>query len=442
MCSLLFYSSHEKVICTKGYLNWLFNFKNSVIGKVIILFVIMFFMLLAPVVVQTYTAFSQARSYRDIIDNITYANQLNTDVSANIEHVVWNIVAGKVKFDESEIMPLISDIRFRMNDIKNNTYSVDNRGIIEISLRALNTLENYLVRLKAQIDFKYPVSDNELLLDEIRVCVAVVNDLLQEFSSKQVAEASALNERMYLQSYRRFIISVSITVVIILASAIAFLYIIRKWFVEQRQRQKLEYKVLQEQITPHFLYNTLDAIIWAAEAEDSAGVITLVTSLSSFFRTSLNQGIDFVPISTEIEHVKSYLAIQQIRYSDILTYEIDVDQELDNQIILKLLLQPLVENSLYHGIRNIRGRGKITVTVKREGEKVRFSVADNGIGMKADKLAELKHNINLASGERGFGLFNVNRRLKLYYNLVKGIEIKSEYGMGTEVSFVLDAMRP
>ena len=428
------------MVFTGKHYHRLLNIRNSIIGKIVILFAVMFILMLAPVVFQSYMAFGQAQLYRDIINNITYANQLNTDVSANIEPVVWNIVAGKMKFEDSGILPLISDLRARMNTIKNNTSSVENRGVIEISLRALNTLENYLIRLKTQIDAKYPVVENEQLLEEIRVCIAGINDLLQEFSSKQVAEVAVLNQKMYYQSYQGFIVNMLLTLVTVVASALAFLYIIRKSVEEQKQRQMLEYKVLQEQITPHFLYNTLDAIIWAAEAKDSDSVITLVTSLSSFFRTSLSQGVDFVPISKEIEHVKSYLMIQQIRYSDVLTYEINVDEDLNEQIILKLLLQPLVENSLYHGIKNTRGRGKLTVCVKKELGKVRFSVADNGIGMGKDKLAELKRSLNQNSGEKGYGLFNVNRRLKLYYDLPEGIEIQSEYGKGTEVSFILDIL--
>ena len=167
-------------------------------------------------------------------------------------------------------------------------------------------------------------------------------------------------------------------------------------------------------------------------------VITLVASLSSFFRISLSHGIDFIPIRDEIEHVRNYLVIQQIRYSDVLSYEIKVDDDMPNVKILKLLLQPLVENSLYHGIKNTRERGKITVSIEKEGGKLRFAVADNGIGMKPDVLDALRHEINYGTGEKGYGLFNVNRRLKLFYGLQDGIEIESEYRKGTKVSFVLD----
>lgn len=416
------------------------HYKNSITGNIILLFVMMFILLLAPVTIQTYTSFNQARSYRDIIINITNANELNTDVSEKIEPVVWGIVAGKVKYDESGIIPLITDIRERMIRIKNTAYVAENQGVMEISLRALTTLENYLVRLETQISEKYSVADNELLLEEIRVCVAGISDLLQEFSSKQVAEVSTLNQRMYSQSYQVFIVNMFLVVMTILAGAVALLFLVRKSMEDQKRKQMLEYKVLQEQITPHFLYNTLDAIIWAAEDKDNAGVITLVTSLSSFFRTSLSRGIDFVPISSEIEHVRSYLTIQKMRYGDVLTYEINVGDGLGEQTMLKLLLQPLVENSLYHGIKNTRGRGMITVSVQKENNKVRFTVTDSGIGMKQDKLEELIDNINNGNGETGFGLFNVNRRLKLYYDSCDGIEIQSEYGKGTRVSFVLDIL--
>jgi two-component system sensor histidine kinase YesM len=153
---------------------------------------------------------------------------------------------------------------------------------------------------------------------------------------------------------------------------------------------------------------------------------------------SLSHGIDFISISDEIEHVRSYLTIQQIRYSDVLTYEINVEPGLGGHNILKLLLQPLVENSLYHGIKSTRERGKITVSVGRETEKVRFKVVDNGIGMTEETLKELHYEINCGSGEKGYGLYNVNKRLKLYYGLLEGIDIKSGYKQGTEVSFALD----
>lgn len=464
--------------------------RSSIVGKIMILFAAMFVLLLAPIIVQSYQSFQQGRSYGEIIDNIIYANQLNQDVSERIEPIVWNIVAGKEGFDDSEIMPLVTDIRERMLEIRDNTDSAENRGVMDISLRALGILEDYLIRLRTQIIDRYPVAENEQLLEEIRICIAGINDLLLEFSFLQVNDASVLNQAMSEQSNLSFVVNMLLAAIVVLVGGFAFWYIskslanpigslldmsnkisagdfsfevelsasdefndlatsmnrmskeiellLKKGIEEQKQIQMMEHKLLQAQIKPHFLYNTLDAIIWAAEDGNKSDVVTLVTSLSSFFRISLSHGIDLIPITDEIEHVTNYLMIQQIRYSDILTYELDIDSHIPEKKILKLLLQPLVENALYHGIKHTRDRGKITVSIKRDGEKLRFSVTDTGIGMTPEALATLKHNIHHGTGATGYGLFNVNRRLKLYYSLQEGIEIQSEYRKGTEVSFTLE----
>jgi len=450
----------------------------------------MFVLMLTPVIIQNITSFRQARLYGEMLNNIINANKLNLDVVENIEPIVWNIVAGKENFTDSGIWEQITDIRSRMVQIRNNTDSVENRGRMEISIRALSILENYLIRLSIQISERYPVIENEQLLEEIRVCIAGIDDLLREFSSNQVEEAAVLNQEMTTRSYRNYLLNITLTIIALSVGGFAFRYIYRSLMnpienllrmsnrisegdfssrtelsatdefndlaagmntmsekieilleqsvEEQKQRQMMEHKILQEQIKPHFLYNTLDAIIWAAEADNMTDVITLVGSLSTFFRISLSRGIDYIPINDEIEHVRNYLIIQQIRYRDVLSYEIIVDDDIPDKKILKLLLQPIVENALYHGIKNTRERGKIIVSVKNEKGKVRFSVKDNGIGMKKNTLEELIHDINHDSGEKGYGLYNVNRRLKLYYGLSEGIEVVSEYKKGTEVSFVLE----
>ena len=468
----------------------LLNFKNSIIGKIGILFIIMFVFLLVPVVIQTYTSFNQARVYTELINNITYANQLNNDVNTEIEPVVWGIVAGKTTFEESGITALIKDIKNRMHEIKENTLSIEGSGTMDVSLRALDTMEGYFDKLKMQIDTKSPVAEREETLEEIRVCVSGIDDLLKDFSNKQLIEIDKLNQEWSTQSNRNLLINILLILAVVVAGVLVFWYISREFMrpvekllqmsnkisegdfssridsmssqefnelalsmntmsgkiehlidtsVEKEKQVRMsEYKAHQAQITPHFLYNTLDAIIWAAEAGDVEKVITLVSALSSFFRISLSQGIDFISISEEIEHVRNYLRIQQIRYSDVLSYEINVDESIGNKRILKLLLQPLVENSLYHGIKGSRTRGKITINVVLENDKVRFSVADNGVGMTSETLEKLRRDLaSEKENETGYGLFSVNRRLKLYYNLEDGLEIKSEYKKGTEVSFVL-----
>jgi len=449
----------------------------------------MFVLLLTPVIIQNVTSFRQAQLYEEILNNIINANQLNVDVVENIEPIVWNIVAGKESFQSSGIWHRMVNIRARMQQIRNSTDSADSRGIMEISIRALSILDDYLRVLDYQIEQRYPVAENEIMLEEIRVCIAGIDDLMREFSSMQVKEAAVLNQEMNRQSTQSFVLNILFTVVVLIVGVFAFLYISRSLMnpiekllrisnkisegdfssrvelsasdefnvlaagmntmsekiellleqsiEEQKQRQMMENKILQEQIKPHFLYNTLDAIIWAAEADNTTDVVTLVASLSTFFRISLSHGIDFIPVNDEIEHIRNYLIIQQIRYRDVLTYEINIDEDIPDKKILKLLLQPLVENALYHGIKNTRERGKITVSVKNEGEKLRFTVADSGIGMTRDTLDELIYYTNHGYTEKGYGLYNVNRRLKLFYGLSEGIEITSEYKKGTTVSFAL-----
>ena len=196
---------------------------------------------------------------------------------------------------------------------------------------------------------------------------------------------------------------------------------------------------MQAQINPHFLYNTLDAIVWKAEAGRTEEVIGLTSSLSDFFRISLSSGADWIPLSQEKKHIEGYLKIQQTRYRDIMRYEIDIPDEIGNYYILKLLLQPIVENALYHGIKIKRGGGTIYVSAKEDGGWLHFSVRDTGSGMSAEQLAELNRRIReetpvVSDRGGGFGLVNVNMRLRLYYNEPEGLTIKSGPG-GTEVSF-------
>ena len=167
----------------------------------------------------------------------------------------------------------------------------------------------------------------------------------------------------------------------------------------------------------------------------------MVTSLSDFFRTTLSKGRDYITLQEEETHIRSYLRIQQFRYRDILDYDIQIPQKLYSCPILKLTLQPLVENALYHGIKNKRGRGHISVTGGEEENRLILCVRDNGIGMTAERLAHVRAMICGeqvdASDPSGFGLFNVNQRMQLNYGPSYGLEIDSIYGEGTTVKVVI-----
>ena len=208
---------------------------------------------------------------------------------------------------------------------------------------------------------------------------------------------------------------------------------------DAKRLRKAELRTLQAQINPHFLYNTLDAIVWKAEAGESEEVISLTSSLSDFFRISLSSGADWIPLSQEKKHIEGYLKIQQTRYRDIMKYEIDIPDEIGDRFVLKLLLQPLVENALYHGIKIKRGGGVIRVSAKEEDGYLKFSVKDTGCGMSEVQLEELsarmkkgQPSVSVSGG--GFGLVNVNMRIRLYYNEPEGLKITSGPD-GTEVYF-------
>ena len=219
---------------------------------------------------------------------------------------------------------------------------------------------------------------------------------------------------------------------------------------EQENLKKAELRALQAQINPHFLYNTLDTIIWMAEARRTDQVVEIVRALSSFFRLSLSKGRDWITVAEEIERTRSYLIIQKMRYRDILDYRIEVEEGALDNSILKLILQPLVENALYHGIKNKRQGGMITVRVRQPREdEVLLEVEDNGAGIPADKLAKIQALLlddtaetwTGAWQENGFGLENVHKRVKLYYGQLYGLSLRSEAGVGTCVTVLIPARR-
>ena len=212
---------------------------------------------------------------------------------------------------------------------------------------------------------------------------------------------------------------------------------------EQTQLRKAEFEILQAQINPHFLYNTLDTIVWLAESGDQRQVVSMVGSLSEFFRTSLNQGKDFVTIKEELQHVGSYLEIQHVRYQDILEYSITVPKELEMFLIPKITIQPLVENALYHGIKNKRGLGHINITATEREEFYILQVSDNGIGMDERRLKQVREGIQKKdlSEDGVYGLYNVNERIRLNFGEKYGVSIESTYGEGSIVSIVLPFIR-
>jgi two-component system sensor histidine kinase YesM len=206
--------------------------------------------------------------------------------------------------------------------------------------------------------------------------------------------------------------------------------------IEAKMKRIAEISILHAQIKPHFIYNTLDTIQWMAQEHDADDIVDIVASLTSLLRIGLSSGAEIIKIPQEIKHVESYLLIQKIRYEDKLNYDINIKDEILGFSVIKLILQPLIENAIYHGIKEKRGSGYIRISGEIKDEKIYFIVQDNGIGIKEAKLMQINEMLlgkTISSTVIGYGIFNVNEKIKLTYGEGFGLKYNSIYGEGTTV---------
>jgi two-component system sensor histidine kinase YesM len=438
------------------------------------------------------------RQYDAIIANITVANSITGNIKPDIDTEMWRIVAGKIEFQGGKQYEIINDVNTKLRRMTENTDSPRSRIKLEGILRTMQTLTHYVDLMGQQIERKSTTADNELVLENIRFASGVVEEVVQDYALFEVQRTSTQYQRMR-EGFTRW----EIFYFVLMFGAICF-SVLAAWGIsrsiyipikklhdatttitkndlqalvthdnvdeitemgmsfnimigrirellaakvkEQENLKKAELRALQAQINPHFLYNTLDTIIWMTESRKTDQVIEIVRALSSFFRISLSKGKDWITIGEEVERTRNYLTIQKMRYRDILDYQIEVDEAVSGNTVLKLILQPLVENALYHGIKNKRQGGTIVVRAKQRNEReVLLQVEDNGIGFTTERLAQLQAELEDDSGEikleSGFGIGNVNQRIRLYYGKQYGISIKSEYNFGTCVTLVIPARR-
>ena len=216
---------------------------------------------------------------------------------------------------------------------------------------------------------------------------------------------------------------------------------------EQELKRKSDLKALQAQINPHFLYNTLDSIIWMGEMNKNNEVVKMTSALSRLFRISISKGRELIPLRDELEHVRSYLTIQEMRYKNKFRYLIDIPEELMDFTVLKITLQPLVENAIYHGIRSVDYVGVIEIAGRTEDNNLILTVQDNGEGMDVEQLASLLDRIDeeeeeaQGTGNVGTGVRNVHERIRLYFGPGYGLDYESRKGVGTTISIRIPAQR-
>ena len=205
--------------------------------------------------------------------------------------------------------------------------------------------------------------------------------------------------------------------------------------VEQEEKRKSELDALQSQINPHFLYNTLDSIVWMIEGERYEDAVFMITQLASLFRVSLSKGKTIISVEDEIRHARNYMNIQKVRYKNKFSVEFLVDEQIMHCCIVKLVLQPLLENAIYYGVESMDDEdGLIRVKGYREGEDVCLEVYDNGLGMSEEMVSQLlTENNRIRKRGSGVGLINVHKRIQLRFGAAYGLEISSQPDEGTMV---------
>lgn len=217
--------------------------------------------------------------------------------------------------------------------------------------------------------------------------------------------------------------------------------------MEQEAKRRSELLVLQNQITPHFLYNTLDSIIWMAEGKQHDEVVRMVSALARLLRLSISRGDELVSVRDEMEHIRNYLTIQKIRYQDKLDYRIEVETGVEHLSVPKVILQPLVENAIYHGIKNLEDGGCVTVTARRDGDLLRLTVENDGVGIDAQQLMHLQERLDVTDtppsrvparrSTSRVGLSNVNERIKLFFGEPYGLSFSAGTAGGVVVTLLI-----
>ena len=230
-----------------------------------------------------------------------------------------------------------------------------------------------------------------------------------------------------------YLISAALIFLASLGMAYVLSYLMEQNVEEQRQKRKSELRALQAQINPHFLYNTLDSIIWMAEWGKTKEVVLMTSSLAKLLRQSISNQNELVRVEEEVEYTRSYLTIQKMRYKDKLEYDIQVSPEVLGQKIPKLVLQPLVENAIYHGIKYKEGKGIVQIECWIEQKELILRISDDGIGMTEAQLEKIFEKRETDIRKNGVGVLNVHERIQLYYGKDYGLRFSSTLGEGTVV---------
>lgn len=459
-----------------------------------------YFVLLVPFVIFLgfciYNLWAVNNKYEDMILSTVVASEFSLDFKKDFDYETYLLIVGNKTLEETNIEEMLMEANRIVDGLGALTDSQANIKRLESVQKYLNNLEIYTERIKTNLLEGNRYEDNiEIWENDVQIVTSLLRESIFQYLYYEIQDIQQ-SHAQYKQFFMDMInySMIAFAAILILIVALSFLIprsitrpihrlvelteevskgnlevrssvragvevnqlsdsmnsmidkineLLEQVTMEQIRLRKAEFELLQSQINPHFLYNTLDAIIWLAEAGEQKKVVSMVGSLSEFFRSSLNQGKDVVSVREELNHVRSYLEIQQVRYQDILEYELDIPEDLMKYQIPKITIQPLVENALYHGIKNKRGIGKIRVTGYQQDEVFCLTIQDNGIGITPQRLEQVRRNIRKQETDTkgSYALYNVNERIRLNCGEKYGIEIDSIYGKSTIVTVTLPCIK-
>lgn len=458
-----------------------------------------YFTILIPIVLFLFFCFynlwTSNRKYEDMINSVMVASEFSMDFKKDFDYETYLLIVGNKTPSESMLNDMLADARSIVSGLEELTDSTENQNRLISAQKYIRNLETYKGRIEQNLveGNKY-IENIEIWENDIQIVTSLLRETITQYIYFEIRDIQKAREDY--QTFFMEMISFSIVAFFIICILLGFFSyyvplsitrpirelsevtnqvakgnlavrskvrsgnevsmlgesmntmidkineLLNQVTTEQTSLRKAEFELLQAQINPHFLYNTLDAIVWLAESGEHKKVVEMVGSLSEFFRSSLNKGKDIVTIREELQHVRSYLQIQQVRYQDIMRYKINIPKDLNQYKIPKITIQPLVENALYHGIKNKRGIGEIKVSGWREENFFIICVEDDGIGIDEKRLAQIQGEIKngVRTGEGIYGLYNVNERIRLNFGEEYGIAIESVYGEKTVARIKLPCM--
>lgn len=472
----------------KEKIKWIYV-NSSLASKIRYSYMILLVPIAFVMVFGFYNMWKSNEKYKDMLNSVSVASEFSLDFKKDFDYEAYLLIVGNKTIDESNMQDMLEEARRIVSGLESYTESDENVKRLKSVKKYLDNLETYKDRIIVNLRVGNRYEANlEIWENDIQIVTTLFRESVFQYIYYEIKDIQQTRDE-YQTNFTTIIIGLGIALTISgLIVAIVSYYIpksitqpikrlsevtdlvakgnltvhsdikvgaevgilndslnvmidkihdlVEQVKVEQIRLRKAEFEILQAQINPHFLYNTLDAIVWLAEAGEQKKVVNMVESLSDFFRTSLNQGKDIISIEEELQHVNSYLEIQQMRYQDILEYEIHVPKELNRYLIPKITIQPLVENALYHGIKNKRGLGKITISGHMKEDYFILRIEDNGIGMTEERLAKVCDRIyhKVSSENDIYGLYNVNERIRLNFGEKYGIFITSTHSVGTVVN--------